>query len=337
MSRVLITGAAGFIGSHLVEACLAAGHQVHVIVRPTSNNQRIRHHGSRISWHELDLASHSELRYCLSDVAPKAIFHLAASPRRPKKPLLEDAHESIREDLDSLVSILSAAASARKPALSFIRTGSLAEYGSTAPPQREDARERPLDVYAATLVAGTHYVNALQFRLPFPVVTARLALTYGPSQSPDYLIPWLITRCLTGKRSIVRQPTHRRDLLHVDDVVEALLCVAAAKLPGASILNISSGVAPTMREVAQIVVDEISGAGGLVSFQQEAAGSDPPLLCPPADRARRLTGWQARTPLSQGMAKTVAWFRQSLLGVRPRSEHPAQHRRVNVAGERYNA
>ena len=87
----------------------------------------------------------------------------------------------------------------------MIRAGSLAEYGLAPLPTREEAREEPVTVYGASLVAATHFVGALQSRLPFSVATARLALVYGPSQSIDYLVPLLITRCLAGKNSIVNR------------------------------------------------------------------------------------------------------------------------------------
>ena len=89
-----------------------------------------------------------------------------------------------------------------------------------------------MTAYGAGVVAATHLTAALQPRLPFRISTARLALVYGPAQSTDYLIPYLIQRCLDGLPSVVRRPDDRRDLIHVDDVVDGLLRLAEVELPG---------------------------------------------------------------------------------------------------------
>src|SRR5262245_11001214 len=244
MARILITGGAGFVGSHLAGACLDAGHEVHVVVRPGSSDERLRNLGDDVFCHRFDLRSEMELNDCLADLGPQVIFHLAGSPRRPQHPGLADARENIRDDLDCFIALLGAAADARHPPERIVRAGSLAEYGLSPVPYREEAREAPVTVYGAGLVAATHFIGALQSRLSFSVATARLALIYGPSQSTDYLLPTLITRCLAGQEAVVRRPMDRRDLIFVGDAVAALLRMAAVPLPKTAILNISSGFAP---------------------------------------------------------------------------------------------
>jgi UDP-glucose 4-epimerase len=152
------------------------------------------------------------------------------------------------------LSVLAVAAEQGRAPKMFIRTGTLAAYGRAPTPHVESLREMPDTVYAAALVAGAHYVRGLQSRLPFPVVTARLSLTYAPAQSEGFLIPSLIRNCLAEESSTVRHPTARRDLIYIDDVVEALYRLSGTDIPGASIINIASGNAPTVREtVAQII------------------------------------------------------------------------------------
>ena len=310
MSRILITGGAGFIGSHLVGACLDAGYQVHITIRPGSCEERLERFEGRVFCHRFDLRSELELRHCVADVMPRVIFHVAASPRRPLYPRLADARDSLREELDCLISLMAAAAEVRRPPDRLVRTGSLAEYGAAQPPYREEAREAPLTVYGAGLVAATHYVGALQPRLPFPVATGRLALVYGPTQSTNYLLPSLITRCLAGDRSLVRRPSDRRDLILVDDAVAALLRMATAPLPGAAIINVSSGIAPTMREVAELVLEHTCADPALIEYGDGSLPTGAADLRGSPERAERLLGWRARTALSDGIARTVRWYRE---------------------------
>ncbi len=172
-----------------------------------------------------------------------------------------------------------------------------------------DAREAPVTVYAAGLVAATRYVEALQPRLPFSVATARLALVYGPRQSTEYLVPWLITRCLAAEHSTVRQPMDRRDLVFVDDVVAALMLMTETRLSGATVINIASGVAPTMRELAELVIEKTGANPDLVECAHGSQPSEGGDLRPSPELAQRLLGWQARTALAEGLERTVNWYR----------------------------
>jgi UDP-glucose 4-epimerase len=309
MSRILITGGAGFVGSHLAEACAKADHQVHVVVRPGSADERLSHVRDRIAVHRVDLRSEADVVRCLSDVSPDIVYHLASSPRRQPGPHLEDAKAYIREDLGCLVGLLGAAAALRRPPSHVIRAGSLAEYGNAPLPYREDTREAPATVYGAGMVAASHYVGALQARLPFPVATARLALIYGPAQSADYLVPALLEKCLAGEVSVIRRPDDRRDLLFIADAVEALMRMAAVPLPPAALINICTGVAPTMREVANLVLETTDADPGLIQFGDGPVSGVADLRGSP-ELAANLLQWRARTGLPGGLAQTVRWYRE---------------------------
>ncbi|MDK1493745.1 NAD(P)-dependent oxidoreductase [Sinorhizobium sp. 7-81] len=327
MARILITGGAGFVGSHLARACLAAGHQVHLIIRPGSDDTRIQDLRGDVIRHNFDLQSETALKHCLSDAEPECIFHLAARPRRPENPDFSDARDGMREQVQVLIGLLSAAATAPRPPKTMIRTGSLAEYGSARAPFPEETREMPVNSYGAELVAATHLVGALQRRLPFPAITARLALVYGAWQSTAYLLPSLVTQCLAGEPSIVRHPEDRRDLIYIDDAVGGLLRLAAAQLPGGTIINIGTGFAPTMRDVARLIIAETGADPTLVQYGPADGSSGIPDFRAVTALARNLLGWSASTPLAEGLVQTVAWYREHLRLQEPHNHLPTTSRR----------
>ncbi len=293
MTIVLIVGGAGFIGSHLVDRCLEEDHTVHVITKPTTDLYRLEGYIDLIHVHQLDINNHGALERLLGEIKPELIYHLAIATRRETAPHLGDAFASVKEDLLGLLSVL-AAAEANGPPRMFIRTGSLADYGRTPVPHVESAREVPQSVYAAGLVAAVHYVEALQARLPFPVITARLSLVYGPDQSDEFFIPSMIKQCLSGRASIVHNPDARRDLIYVDDVVDALRSIAASNLPGGTIVNIASGEAPTMAEVAHCILNATDADPKLVSCKRQDRTHDVDLVPSPL-LAKELLGWSAKT------------------------------------------
>ncbi|TPW29001.1 NAD-dependent epimerase/dehydratase family protein [Pararhizobium mangrovi] len=334
MPRVLITGAAGFIGSHLTTACLDAGYEVHAIVRSTRSDQRISRLSRRISRHHFDLRDTDAIRRCMTTVEPHIIFHLAARTRQFHGADFDETAGLLHDDLAILNALFAGAMAAKRPPARIVRTGSLAEYGAAARPSIETDREAPVTPYGRRLMATTRYIDAVQPSLPFAVVAARLALVYGPGQSLDFFVPWLIEECLDGHRCIVRRPDDRRDLLHVADVVSALLRMATTPLAPGTIVNIASGTAPTMREVAEFVIAGTGADPRLVEYGQSNAPTGAPTLHGHAQRALDLLGWQAGISLADGIAATIGWHRnRKRLAVSDAFARPVSRNAVNRQSE----
>jgi len=106
----------------------------------------------------------------------------------------------------------------------------------------------------------------LESALPFPGVTARLALVFGPGQAESFLIPALIQACLQNKPFQVNRPSDQRDLIYIDDVINALMLLADNPPPGSQAINIATGIAPTMREVADHILNAAGAAPKLLQF-----------------------------------------------------------------------
>ncbi len=301
-SRSLVTAGAGFIGSHLVRSLVDAGHDVSVLVRPETVLDRLTPLLPHIALYRCMFDDAAGMAVCLAEARPDAVFHLAAGDNRAMRADLGDATDSIGDDLGAFLAALRACAAMAMPPRVFVRAGSLAEYGAGPAPFDEAQREAPQTSYGAAMLAGTHYAAMLAPRLPFAITTARLALVYGPGQSGRFLVPSLIRRCLTGLPTLVARPNDRRDLMHVDDAVAGLMLLAAR--PAAPVINLATGVAPTMAQIVGRVVAETGCDPGLVTFGNGSSGGTPDLRGSPA-LAARLLGWRAQVPIAEGIARTV--------------------------------
>lgn len=305
--RIVITGAAGFIGSALAERYVSLGAEVHALVRPTTLLSGRLVPGVTI--HRADLTDRAALANILAAVSPTIVFHLATHTGRMAGGDLRNAARIVEEGTATLLALLLSVADLARPPFSFVRSGSLAEYGSGSTPSREDQRERPIGAYAGALVAGTQLVAALQPQLPFPVRTARLGLTYGPRQSFAFLIPWLIEQCLAGKQALVRAPEQRRDLIFLDDVVSGLIALAHTKQQDTAIVNLSTGDAPTMREAALLVARCCGSDPQLLAFGKGSVGTAPQIVCGNPSKANELLNWRAARSLEAGLCRTVGRMR----------------------------
>ncbi|NNC52173.1 MAG: NAD-dependent epimerase/dehydratase family protein, partial [Erythrobacter sp.] len=234
----LVTGAAGFIGSHLCRRLLDEGAQVHALVRPGTGLERIASIADRLVIHRADLADRNTLASCLAQAEPHIVYHLATPTRFAGNDPVANAAASVETIVEPLITLVGALADAPRPPENFVRTGTIAEYGNVALPYREERREAPVTPYGTAMLAGTHYLALLQDDLAFPSVTARLALTYGEGQSSDFLVPALFEACQRGRSIRLQRPDDRRDLIHIDDVIDALLIMGQTPLPGARHVNV---------------------------------------------------------------------------------------------------
>jgi CDP-glucose 4,6-dehydratase len=302
---VLVTGATGFIGSHLARRLVVDGLDVHVLHRAGADLSRLADIRDSLTFWPGDLRDRERIEDVVARVAPQHAFHLAnATELRFLDPRLERVRESVENNLLGGINLL-VALSRVGSVRSAVRTGTLEEYGQGVAPFAEDQREAPVTPYSASQVALTHYWQMLQHPLPFSVATLRLALTYGPGQSERFFLPSLIRHCREGRDFDLTSGEQRRDLIFVTDVVEAMIRAAASPRIAGKILNVGTGRSHRVVDVARQVIELCNariqlrvGAAGRRSFEiADFLGE--------VSRARELLGWEAAIDLATGLRMTI--------------------------------
>ncbi|NDU75154.1 NAD-dependent epimerase/dehydratase family protein [Actinomadura sp. DSM 109109] len=299
----LVTGAAGFIGSHLVDRLLADGHEV-VGVDDMSSGANARP-GAEL-W-DLDVADPALVARAAAR-QPEVVFHLAAqvSVRVSVGDPLGDA----RTNVVGTANVLEAAraAGARK----VVFTSSCAVYGvPDALPVPPDAELRPASPYAASKVAGEVYADMYRRLHGIDFTTLTLANVYGPRQTPDGeagVVSIFTDALLAGRPTrIFGDGAQTRDYVYVGDVADAF-ARAGGEAGGGLRLNVGTGVQTTDRELHALVA-EAAGAPDVPEFAPPRLGDLPAMAVDPR-RTREALGWEPEVPLREGLARTVAWARE---------------------------
>jgi UDP-glucose 4-epimerase len=299
MPRAVVTGGAGFIGSHLVDAILASGTEVTVIDDLSSGAaDRI---AENADFRRIDIVDQSALDAVIDDVRPEAIFHLAAQSSVTVS--VANPARDCAVNVQGTLNVVEAARRHQAPVV-FTSTGG-ALYGNHAPiPTSEAQIPAPLAPYGASKWAGEAYLKTWSAAHRVPHAVCRLGNVYGPRQSPHGEAG--VVAIFTYQLHIGRPPKifgygkPTRDYVHVTDVVSALL--AASGVEGT--FNIATGVET---EVSAIWADLQQASG--VSVEPELAPLREGELersCMDPTRARRELGWQAQIPLVTGLGETYS-------------------------------
>jgi nucleoside-diphosphate-sugar epimerase len=305
MTTYLIFGGAGFVGSHLARLLVRQGKEVHIVVRETTSQHRLANIEGKFGLHCEDLEDVDALDRIFKDVRPEIVVHLASATRPVGNgEMFEDARCALN-DVSNLLNVLSVAENATRPPALLVRAGTLAEYGRGPHPYREDQREEPITSYAAGMIAATHLGDVLQRELSFPIINTRLALVYGPGQSTQFLVPQLVENCLSGKTTRVRYPDERRDLIYIDDVTSALALLTDKPPVSHRTINIATGQAPTMREVAELVMQYTDAAESTVEFGSGTSPNGVSNLVGSPELMRELYGWQAQIGIREGVLRLI--------------------------------
>ncbi len=305
MLRVLtlVTGAAGFIGSHLVDRLLADGHEV-IGVDDLSSGTNIR---PGVEMWEMDVADPA-LAEKVAVRRPEVICHLAAqvSVRVSVSDPLGDA----RTNVVGTANVLEAARAAggRK----VVVTSSCAVYGvPDALPVPADAELRPASPYAASKVAGEVYAGMYKQLHGIDFTTLTLANVYGPRQTPEGeagVVSIFTDALLAGRPTkVYGDGTQTRDYVYVLDVVDAF-ARAAGEAGGGGRFNVGTGLQTTDRDLHTLVA-EAAGAPDDPEFAPPRLGDLPAMSVDPA-ATREALGWEPTTALAEGIAETVAWARE---------------------------
>ncbi len=299
----LVTGATGFIGSHILRRLVSLGGEVHILLRGSSDPFRIRAEAPRAIRHAADLEDEAAVRGAVAAARPRTIFHCASYGGHAGQ---DDALRAFRVNLAGTAHLV--AACAEIPVHRFVHLGSSSEYGRRETPMTETDPLAPYDAYGASKAGATLWLAAAAASRGFPAATLRLFSPYGPMDDPGRLVPSVIRAFLRGEPPRLSSPGGVRDYVHVDDVVDA--CLSAASLPGAAgeVVNIGSGRQASVGEIAEILGRIVPGSPAPVWGAVSARPGSP---CWTADvaKAKRLLGWEPRVALEEGLRRTVEWMR----------------------------
>lgn len=295
MSRVLVTGASGFIGQHALQQLQLCGFEIHAVAR-----QAMTSHPS-VVWHQADLLEPDAINALMAQICPDQLLHLAWCAKPGVYWTSPENLRWVRATLDLLDAFH---ANGGKHA---VLVGSCAEYDWRYGYCREDITPLvPATIYGRCKNATRELADVFSQVHGLPIAWARIFHAYGPFETPGRLVPAVINALLKGQPAACSHGEQLRDLLHGADIASALVTLLQCHAQGA--FNLGSGQPVRLREVVEYLATQLDAVDLLRLGDVAVAADDPPLLL--ADNQRLLTlGWKAKFDLQDGLDDALAWWR----------------------------
>ncbi|MDH5198218.1 MAG: GDP-mannose 4,6-dehydratase [Gemmatimonadota bacterium] len=309
--RVAVTGAGGFIGSHLVEALARAGAEVTAVVRYNSRgddgNLRYLDGETRRSLrvHRIDLADLDATHRALQDA--EVVFHLAAFIGIPYSYV--NPHDAVLNNLLATLNVLSVARDAGVERL--VQTSTSEVYGSARQiPIPETHVLQPQSPYSASKIATDHVALSYFYSFNVPVTLVRPFNTFGPRQSARAVIPAVITQALAGKDIKVGVTTTTRDFVFVEDTVRGFMLAAESPASVGEVINIGTGQETSIEDAIRLIVRVVGRESRVVQDEtrMRPAASEVSRLCADVSKAERMLGFRPEVAFEDGIRRTVAWI-----------------------------
>ncbi len=303
--RTIVTGGAGFIGSHLVDALVARGDKV-TVVDDLSNGRESNLEGALAAGARLERADVRDgvaLARIFAAARPEAVFHLAAQV--DVRVSLADPGLDARTNVEGTVNALEAARTAGAERFVFASTGG-AMYGETDEmPTPETVAALPMAAYGQAKYCGECYLGLYERLYGLSTIALRFGNVYGPRQDPHGeagVIAIFCGKARAGERPrIYGDGSQTRDYIYVGDLVQALLAAAGTRHGGA--VNVGTEEETSVLDIVRLL-SRLDGARGVEPEFAPARLGELHRSCLAAGRARELLGWRASTPIAEGLRLT---------------------------------
>jgi UDP-glucuronate 4-epimerase len=309
--RILVTGGAGFIGSHLVEKLLLLGHQVAILddfndfYDPQIKRENIERVSRDAEIHHLDLRDGGAVQNLFHQQKFDVIAHLAA--RAGVRPSIQDPQLYYDTNVAGTLHLLNAARTAGIERFIFASSSSVYGAAKKIPFSEEEHLTQTLSPYAATKVAGEFLCSTFSHLYQMRVVALRYFTVYGPRQRPDLAIHQF-TRKIHAGRSIDQfgDGTTRRDYTFIDDIIQGTVAALKYSGPLFDIFNLGENDTIQLKDLIS-GIEKALGKEAKINQLPEQPG-DMPLTCADISKAKKLLGYNPKTKFEDGLPRFVDWF-----------------------------
>ncbi|MCL4368410.1 MAG: SDR family NAD(P)-dependent oxidoreductase [Actinobacteria bacterium] len=289
--KVLVTGANGFVGRHLVAALLALGAQVAVTTRTPGEAQ------TGLREVPADIRVAEDVERVVSSIQPDIVFQLAGVVDTRHD--LSLVHATLATNVLGTVNLM--------VALTGTSCGRIVVTGSSE--EITAASGSPDSPYAASKVAATAYVGMFASVYALPTVLVRPFLTYGPGQQPHKLIPYATLELLAHRDPVIRSGARVCDFIYVDDLVRGLLYASIDDHAVGRMVELGTGVGTTINDAVTMIADLIGGTGQPTGDPADSTAREPAHVAS-LSAGMRPQGWTPSWTLRDGLGRTIDWYRE---------------------------
>ena len=304
--RIVVSGGAGFIGSHIVDAYLAAGHDVAIVDDLSTGRAENINPGAR--FHRVDLRDRAAVAAVMAEERPEIVNHHAAQ-LDVRRSVADPAFDA-EVNLIGLLNLIEAARPHALRRVILASSGGVVYGESHRLPTREEDPTEPISPYGVAKLGSERYLHYYAHVYGLASVWLRYANVYGPRQNPHGeagVIAIFTTMLLEGGAPVINgSGTQTRDYVYVGDVVRANLLALESDYAGP--LNIGTGVETDVNRLFALLCDAVGHHPGEQHGPAKAGEQLRSVL--DARRAGEVLGWNAETPLAEGLRRTVTWFRE---------------------------
>ena len=311
MSNFLVTGGAGFIGSHIVERLVAEGHKVRVLDDFSSGKRtNLAPFEGKIEVLEGDLRRPEDCRRACAGI--EFVYHEGAVPSVPKS--VDDPLTSHQANVDGTFNLLMAARDAK--CRRVIYAASSSAYGDQPElPKRETACPSPLSPYAVNKLVGEHYLRTFFLCYGLETISLRYFNVFGPRQDPKSqyaaAIPAFVVAIMHDESPVIfGDGEQTRDFTYIDNVVHANLLAAKVAHTEGQVVNVACGESVTVNQIIQLI-NGLLGKKVAPRYVPERAGDVKHSLAA-IDEARRILGYEPIVPFEDGLRRAVEWYTKHL-------------------------
>lgn len=299
--KVLVTGATGFLGKHLIEYLINDGNEIYQTAKST---------GDDLSIHSLDLIDANLIKEEIKKIKPSVIYHLGGLVNLSRD--FEVAKKCLDINVKGTLNLLDALRGYVPARLIFTSTEEV--YGNIQIPYYENYLCFPPSPYAISKVASENLCNFYSQELGFSLIIFRIGTMYGPKDSFSRFIPQIITKALKNEDIPVNSGLKKRDYIYVGDAAKALAIAENVKIINKSeTVNIGGGVSYKLIDLVEIILNLTKSKSKILvgKLPERITESSEWLLS--NTKAKKILNWGPETPLAGGLKKTIEYYKSNLV------------------------